>query len=198
MRILQPLEVQHVLEERGLHIVTASEFSRIFHTSLTRTQYFLETYTNQGLFVRLKKGLYAVRSSYPSEEEIANALYQPSYLSFEYALARYNIIPEMVYVVTSATTKPTRRFEIEEKPFEYLTIKKKAYTGYVPVKEADKRMILLAEPEKALVDYLYFVSLGKKSSNDRLNVTRLDKEKVITYAALYSRDSLNQLIETLW
>ena len=62
----------------------------------------------------------------PAEEaEIANRLYQPSYLSFEYALAFYNLLPEMPYGVTSATTKPTRNFIINGLGFNYLTIKKR-------------------------------------------------------------------------
>mgnify|MGYP001558536152 CR=1 FL=1 len=124
MEKLQPLVVQSELHSQNIKVFTALEFSRIFHTSPTKTKYFLEAYTDRGLFVRLRRGLYVLKNEYPSEEEIANQLYQPSYISFEYALARYSIIPEMVYTVTSASTKPTRRFEVSEKTFEYLTIKK--------------------------------------------------------------------------
>ena len=146
--------------------------------------------------MRLKKGLYGLKTDLPSEEELANRLYQPSYISFEYALASYNILPEMTYSVTSASTKPTRTFMVDDKVFSYFTIKKEAYTGYILIKREGKSF-LMAQPEKALVDYLYFVVLGKKPNNDRLNVSSLQKEKLFEYAALYEREKLTNLVEEL-
>lgn len=130
------------------------------------------------------------------EEEIANRLYRPSYISFEYAMATYNILLEMPYSVTSATTKPTRTFTVGGKTFSYFTIKREAFTGYTPLKRAG-RTVLIAEPEKALVDYLYFVSLGKKPRNDRLNTASLDKQKILHYARLYQRTGLDQLLKEI-
>lgn len=193
---LKPLPVRQELVQRRVTIFTPQEFQRIFHTTDSRAKYFLEEYTKAGLFWRLKQGLYALKTDPPAEEEIANLLYRPSYLSFEYALGMYNLLPEMVYSITSATTQPTRTFAVGDRTFVYLTIKREAFTGYVPVERA-ARTVLIAEPEKALVDYLYFVSLGKKLRNDRLNATNLDRHKMHDYARLYARKSLDQLVEAL-
>jgi len=54
---------------------------------------------------------------------------------------------------------------------------------------------LMAEPEKALVDYLYFVSLGKKPQNDRLHTVNLDKQKILSYVSLYQRTGLDKLLK---
>lgn len=186
--------VQEILKAKDIRFFTFDAFQRIFQVSLTKAKYFLETYTRKGLFVRLKKGLYVLKYSFPGEEEIANALYKPSYISFEYVLSRYGIMPEMVYVVTSATIKPTREFLVSEKEFSYLTIKKPTFTGYSLLKE-EKRSYLMADPEKAFVDYLYFVSLGKKSPADRLNTSGLKKEKVFRYAGLFKREGLIKLVK---
>ena len=192
--LLKPVYVRDQLLQKHLTVFTLLEFQRVFTKTLPRAKYFLETYTDHGLFIRLKNGLYALKDNLRSEETLANLLYRPSYISFEYALATYNILPEMVYSVTSATTKPTRTFSIRQKPFLYFTVKKSAFTGYLPVKKGEQT-ILFAEPEKALVDYLYFVSLGKKSKNDRLHVTSLDKAKIRRYSSLYQRPGLNRLIK---
>ena len=40
---------------------------------------------------------------------IANSIYSPSYISFESALSYYNIIPEAVFSVTSATSLKTNK-----------------------------------------------------------------------------------------
>ncbi|MBI3335602.1 MAG: hypothetical protein HY001_03845 [Candidatus Portnoybacteria bacterium] len=194
--MVHPFIVQEELKARGVFLFTPQDFARIFRLLPPRAKYFLETYTKKGLFERLKKGLYAIKGALPREEVIANALCRPSYISFEYALAKYGILPEMPYVVTSATTKTTCKFTIRGREFSYIKIKKEAFTGYLPSKE-DDHTIFIAEPEKALVDYLYFVSLGKVLKNDRMRVGNLNKEKVIHYAQLFRRPGLLKLVADL-
>lgn len=189
--LLKPLLVRDELLRRGIRVFTPQVFSRIFESNPHVTKYFLETQTQEGLLLRLKKGVYALKTDPPSEEEIANALYRPSYISFEYALAYYQILPEMTYTVTSATTKPTRLFKTGATAYSYRTIKDPAYTGYSLVKKKD-RSFLIAEAEKALVDYLYFVSLHKAPLNDRLSL-RLNKGKLKGYIQLFESRQLEKL-----
>lgn len=196
---LSVLSVRKELLARRVSLFTPQEFQRIFGSSHPQTKYFLETYAKQGMFVRLKPGLYAFEGRMPSGEEIANALYQPSYLSFEYALARNGIIPEIVYSLTSATTKPTRTFAAADLGFEYFKIKKQAFTGYELVQDGRDRArrVLVAEPEKAVADYLYFVSLGRRELNDRMIIKGLDRKKITRYAKLFERPGLMQLLQKL-
>ena len=198
-KILSILSVRKELLSRKLSIFTPQEFRGIFRSSRPQTKYFLETYTKQGMFARLKPGLYAFEDRMPSGEEIANALYQPSYISFEYALASYGIIPEIVYALTSATTKPTRIFTVAGHGFEYFKIKKQAFTGYRLQQGGIDRTksVLIAEPEKAVVDYLYFVSLGKRALNDRMIIKGLNRKKITQYAKLFARPGLMQLVKEL-
>lgn len=195
--MLRPLSVQEQLLAKKMVFFTPGDFARLFQMPRPKTKYFLETYTKQGLFIRLKQGLYALRSALPNEEQLANILYRPSYISFEYALGKYGIIPEMVYQVTSATTKPTRSFSVEGKDFSYLKIKKEAFTGYTPVRHKEET-VLFAEPEKAVVDYLYFVSLGKKSLNERMRWLNLNRGKIKQYASLYKRPLLMNILKKLY
>lgn len=194
--LLKPLLVRERLLEKGIVIFTPLEFGRIFGLEDYKTKYFLEKWVKEEILIRLKRGIYTLKTDLPGEEEIANRLYKPSYLSFEYALSYYNILPEMPYVITSATTKPTRTFTTDSKTFTFLKIKREAYAGYVLIKEG-KKAFLIAEPEKALIDYLYFVAIGKKPFNDRLNISLLDKEKLIEYAKYYNRGKLFTLIKNL-
>ncbi len=175
---------------------TPLEFRRVFPKSQDQIQYFLETQTRSGLFIRLKKGLYALKTDLPGDEEIANALYKPSYVSFEYAMAKYGIIPESPYNVTSATTNPTRVFSTNHTAFSYFTIKKSAYTGYY-LDTTGGRNVLIAEREKALADYLYFIAIGQRSFNDRVTVSTLDKDKLTAYATLFERNKVIELVEKL-
>lgn len=195
-KILKSLSVAQSLAKRGYTLFTRLEFQRLFRVSKTAATFFLFRHTRGGLFVRLKNGLYALADPFPSEEEIANRLYQPSYLSFEYVLARHGIIPEAVYTITSATTKPSREFQVEGKAYSYHTLKKSAYSGF-ETRKKDAVAILTATPEKALVDYLYFVALKKKPLNDRLHLQGLSKKIVLSYARLFEHPKLEPLIRGL-
>lgn len=195
--LLKPLLVREELLRREVRTFTPLEFARIFQAPSHAIKYFLERQVQEGLLMRLKQGLYTLKTDLPSEREIANKLYRPSYISFSYALAYYGILLESPYTVTSATTKPTRVFDSPTVPFSYYTIKKEAFTGYL-LKKENNESFLIAEPEKALVDYVYFAILGRGPSIDRLNISRLNKEKANGYATLYARKSLVKKIEELF
>ncbi len=194
--LVKPLLIRKKLLERKIKVFTRPEFMRIFGLAPYQAEYFLRQLIKEDLLIRLKKGLYAVKTDFPGEEEIANVLYKPSYISFEYALAYYGLIPEMVYSITSATTKATRLFTIESQTFSYFTIKKEAYTGYILAERGQKRFYI-AEPEKAVVDYLYFVALGQRFHNDRMKTGGLNRKKISMYTSLYKKDKLNEIVKKL-
>lgn len=193
---LKSIIVPRILTEKGLTLFSQQEFIRLFGVSKTAATFFLFNHCRSGLFVKLKNGLYALSNPFPSEEEIANRLYQPSYISFETVLAKHGIIPESVYPVISATTKPSRQFEVEGKQYIYHTIKKEAYTGYHPQKIGN-RLVLIASPEKAVVDTLYFVHLKKKTLNDRLDLSPLSKKRILDYAKIFKRPRFIKMIKEL-
>ncbi len=195
-RILNLIYVEKTLHEKGFKIFTPWEFAGIFNTSLISGQKFLERYTQKGVFIRAKKGLYLFDWDWSHEVILANKVYSPSYVSLETALSYYSIIPEVVYSITSVTCKATREFSIDGRAFEYRKIKKEAYIGYTP-KEFSGKIGLIAQPEKALVDYLYFVALGEKSLNDRLNLRNLDWIKVKQYTRLFKREGLERIVNDI-
>ena len=194
-RKLKPIPVERMLRGKGVHLFSPEEFRRLFRVTLRATQEFIKDH-NHDLFLKLRNGLYALRSEPPHELEIANRIYGPSYISLEYALAYYRLIPETVYTVTSVTTKITREFTVEGKSYEYSRIKKKAYTGYRLIKEGPAK-ILMAVPEKALVDYCYFIDLRLKSLNDRLRVNKVNAKEALRYARLFGRESLVKLVREI-
>lgn len=194
-RKLKPIYVQQHLQAKGVRLFSPSDFRRIFGVSLRATQEFVKDHCDD-LFLKIRNGLYALRIDQPRDEVIANRLYAPSYISFEYALSRYGIIPESVYTITSATTRITREFVVNNKSFTYSHIKKQAYRGY-RTEKIGGMTVLMAEPEKALVDYLYFVNLKRKTLNERLTVRKLKKKAAVEYAKLFGRKSLINLVNEI-
>lgn len=113
----------------------------------------------EGQLISLKKGLYAV----PSEKNnvlislplVANHLYGPSYVSLEFALYHYGLIPEYVADITSVCTKRGKTFNTDLGRFSYQQLPTKYYSlGIRSVKESDTVAYLMASPEKALCDWL--------------------------------------------
>ena len=56
----------------------------------------------EGKLIKIINGLYETNANTPGYL-LAGSIYGPSYISFDYALAYYGLIPERVDVVTSAT-----------------------------------------------------------------------------------------------
>lgn len=156
--------------------------------------YQLSLWVKKGYLIRLKNGIYvfARDAEKLKAEDIAHLLYQPSYLSLESAMSGYGFIPEMVYARTSVTAKITRTFDNFFGRFIYRHIKKELFWGYIPV-STPAGQYLEAEPEKALLDYLYLNMAGIRNQEDfdgiRLNHeqlrARLDPEKFTRYLAAF-------------
>lgn len=168
----------------NLKIFTASDLMVMFGVEKRAAQAFVSYNVKKGAFLRLKAGLFALKNNLPSQFAIANRLYFPSYISLDTALSYYSLIPETVYTISSVTPKPTREFVVDNWAFDYRRIKSQAFTGYIPQK-IHGEIIYIATPEKAVADFLYFVSLGKRKSNDRLKLDRVDSSRLKQYQALF-------------
>ena len=144
-----------------------------------------------GWLLPIKKGLYAVspeRTTIPiSTPLVANLLYGPSYVSMDYALYHYGIIPERVVEVTSMTTRrgkvydlPIGRFSYTHSPLDFYPV------GIDRIENTDKTGFLMASPEKALCDKLVFtrnlnIASPRALQDLLLDDLRLDEESITRF-----------------
>lgn len=196
MKKLNSYLVEEELISKNLQIFTPKDLMVMFVVSRRAVEGFLYYNLKKGIFIRFKKGLYGLKRNLPHDYLLANQLYSPSYVSLETALAFYNLIPETVYAVTSITPKSTREFTVMDRLFEFRKIKKSAYGSYFPQK-VDGQVAYLATAEKAVVDYLYFVFLGKKNLNDRLNWEKIDKEKLKREVRRFAKKRFTQFVQKI-
>ncbi|MDP3974802.1 MAG: hypothetical protein Q8P88_00750 [Candidatus Jorgensenbacteria bacterium] len=194
---LKRIKVEEKLKALGVPVFTPREFRDIFGISANTASVFIKRNLKSGLFIKLRNNYYVLKDSNPSLCLIANKLYQPSYISLQTALSHYGIIPEVVYATTSVTAKMSREFATPKGDFIYRRIKKTAFTGY-GLRYIDRDNVFIAEPEKALADYLYFVDLKKVSLNDRLALANVNKKKLIQSAKLFKRSSLLKLVDRVY
>ena len=87
----------------------------------------------------------------------ANMLYPPSYVSFDYALSFYGMIPERVSEITSATSKNEKLFETPIGRFSYKKVSLEAYSlGVDWIYDDIEGGKFIATPEKALCDKIKY------------------------------------------
>ena len=111
-----------------------------------------------GKLICLRKGLYAFAEGYRrrplSPARLAGVIYPPSYLSLQWALGFYGLIPEGVVTFTSVTTRQTNSFVNPIGRHEYRHVKAALFFDYRPLEWSGER-IRVASPEKALLDFWY-------------------------------------------
>jgi len=131
----------------------------------------------------------------------ANVIYGPSYLSLEYALSFYGLVPERVTDITCVTTLKTAVFDNPLGRYVYQHIKPEAFRGFISMGEFPSRFFM-AGPEKAVVDFLY-LNLGKfkgntvellKESYRFQNVEDLDQAKLSAWGKLFKVKKLTGVI----
>ncbi|MBI3291837.1 MAG: hypothetical protein HYZ73_03375 [Elusimicrobia bacterium] len=158
----------------------------------------LSRWATQGKLIRLKRGLYTL----PDEERpsalsllwLADKLYSPSYISLEYALGHYGLIPEAVGEVTCVTTLKTQTIRNIFGGFSYHTIKRPWFFGFKARRTPDGVTYWMADPEKALLDFFYF-SLPPGRPPDRTllvkgyrlqNLDQLQRDRLEDYLSRFS------------
>lgn len=169
----------------------------------------ISQWKKQGLIIPLKKGLYILnehdRKLNLSREYIANQLVFPSYVSLENALSFYGFIPERVFQVTSITSKKTTEFVNSFGTFIYRNLKAELFFGYTNLQDENGMQILMAEKEKAFLDFLY-LNLSQinpdypnilKESYRFENLDELNKSLLLKYSEKFQSKKLIRFIQTL-
>lgn len=140
-----------------------------------------------GNLIKIINGLYETDSNI-NGYLLAGSIYGPSYLSFDFALYYYGLIPEKVTAFTSATfdKKKKKMYENQFGVFLYRDVPSNVYPLGINLIEENGYMYQIATPEKALCDKLYTLSPIKNMSelenvlyNDlRIDIDELNKFNV--------------------
>lgn len=161
----------------------------------------LQDLQKNGQLIRLKKGSYVFSKEFIGKDYspsiVANLLYGPSYLSLEYALSFYELIPERVEAFTSVTTQKNKKFNTPIGSFTYQHLASTIYPiGVCLKKTADERTFLIATPEKALMD-IFSLQFENSNSPSKADIqSALEQDLRLDLNALkkkLNRDSLHQM-----
>lgn len=199
---MQFIELKEKL--RDFSVFTLEDI-RMFDPEFQRSQ--LNRWQDKGYIQKVRRGHYTFLQDGSQDEArlfaIANRLYPPSYISFEMALSSYNLIPETVYGITSATSRATRTFQTPLGSFIYHMIRPALFFGYRVV-QSGGRVYKMAEIEKTVLDYLY-INAHLQSEGDLFELrfnreeffSRADMKKVDRYLSVFDNKSLERRLRLL-
>ena len=135
-----------------------------------------------GKLIKIKRGLYETNPNTPAYY-LANFIYGPSYISFDFALSYYGLIPERVETVTCATFNKNKK-KVYDTPFGtliYRDVPERVFPLYVNIIEENGYTFHLATKEKALSDKLYTLNPVKNIEQMKMLLwfdLRIDEEEL--------------------
>lgn len=156
-------------------LITHAALKGLLQKSYSKVNDKIANLVEKGELISLKKGFYVFSQPYRTSPldmiAVANGLYAPSYVSFEYALSLHGMIPERVSEITSATFKNNKLYSTPIGRFSYQKIPMKAYPFGIDwhFDEVEGGRFI-ATPEKALCDKIrYDRGIGTLSQTQMLD-----------------------------
>jgi hypothetical protein len=141
----------------------------------------------EGVLLRVRRGLYADRLHGYRPETAGQRWLAPSYLSAESALDRHGLCQTGILASTYVTTRLLASREravrrLEGRRFVYRHVAAHLFFGYQP-----EDGLLVAEPEKAVLDFLYFVYKKQRSAiaPQDIDFGRLNAARYRAYVKAY-------------
>jgi len=164
----------------------------------------LSRWIKAGKIYQLRRGLYSIAPLYQRQQPhpflVANHLQKASYVSLQSALSFYGLIPEVVNITTSVSTGRPERLETPLGTYEFRHIKTDFLFGY-RMTELGEQSALIASPEKALLDLIYFQPGGDSPAylkELRLqNTEKLDKDILRTQSEKFNTPKLQKAVKTI-
>lgn len=167
----------------------------------------LSRWLKKNYLIKLRNGFYLFRelSDTPNiNYYVANRIYFPSYVSLQTALAFYGLIPEAIINITGVSTRKTAVFTNEIGSFIFKKLSEKLFTSFAHKSFLKDMTILVASPEKALLDLLYLNPFyksdkdmyGLRLDNDLLEET-IDKGKLLEMMRYFENKALEKRVDVL-
>lgn len=188
-------EIIIILKKQNISLFTISDFARLFNLNNNNTLYKkIQRLEKQKIIKKIINGKYLFSISHPDEFSIAHFIMNPSYISLESALSFYGIMTGFSYSITSITTRPPKTATIEGKEYSYSHINPSLFWGY-----EKNGQFLIADPEKALLDYIYFSLKGLRTmlDFDEIDTTQIDKTRLSEYARRWGDKRIIKIIKNV-
>ncbi|MBW2049604.1 MAG: hypothetical protein JRJ09_13910 [Deltaproteobacteria bacterium] len=163
------------------------DIARALGITLQSAKVSANRYVRQGLLIRLKRNIYVLKDKWIRLDReqvfpLANIIQVPSYISLMTALDYYEITTQVQRdFIESVAVKRTKEVEIGQRFFNYTKINTDLYSGF-----SRTRGFFIATPEKAFLDALYLMSLGRyRFDIPSIDFSKLNLKKIEYLARLF-------------
>lgn len=186
-------------------MIITSDIAKNKYTEYSNKDTKLSREIRDGKLFKIINGLYETDSNAPGYF-LAGSIYGPSYISFEFALSYYGLIPERVSTITCASfnKKKKKTYVTNFGTFTYRDIPLLAYPEEILLITDGDYKYQIATPEKALCDKLYtlkplnnYSGLEKMLFSDlRIDIEEFNKlriEKIESLSNLYRSKNVKLL-----
>ena len=172
------IKLLRTFAEHHLQVVSPTILKYLFPHVSDNTRYaIIKRLFKKQLIIPLKPGLYIITTNPPTSYQIANLLVPTSYISLETALNHYGILSQFPRNITSVTPGKTKSFN-RDLEYTYTHLQPILFHSYKNVNN-----VLMATPEKAVIDYLYLASKGLRNSDiSEFNLDNLNRSQFRKYS----------------
>jgi predicted transcriptional regulator of viral defense system len=142
----------------------------------------------RGLVEHVTRKLYINKLSASFDpRDLAAAISPQSYVSLESALNEWGVFSQSPIALTCVSTKQIHSIETTVAKITFRTIKKDLFWGYEERKTKYGKY-KLAEPEKAILDWLYFRNRKRQPLDlDEFELQRVSRSRLLKYAEAYPK-----------
>jgi len=179
-------------------ILRVDELARELNTSEVAVGNALRRQEERGLVEHLGKKIFINRLVPDfSGRELINTLRPESYLSLETVLRDSGISTQSPTLLTCVTPGRPGDFRAKSVTISFRRISRNLFWGFRE-KQTRYGKYNIAEPEKALLDWVYLRRQeGSTINTDEWDLQRLDRGKLLQYAARFPTPVKHQIIEAV-
>ncbi len=172
-------ELLEILKENVLNVFSPLDVYRITRKTKHYVNLLLYRMTKKGLIMRIERDKYALKIALYI---IASNIIRPSYVSSMFAFSYYGLTTQLPAKIDVICTKQHKTLDLEGIKIRFIKTDKTRVFAFLK----DSNNAFVAEPEKAVIDSLYFNTLSFGSISEAvsigLNKNVLNVNKLNDYA----------------
>jgi hypothetical protein len=187
---------EKIFENAPYGYFTSQEAATLFPDSEDKRYGLVKRAIAGGEIIHIRRGLYCLAPKYQKKKlnlyALAEHIYGPSYVSLESALSWHGWIPEAVYTLTSASLGKSKEFKTPLGAFSYSRVPQKVfYSGVERLSDEAGDAFMMAQPIKALADYVYVHKKDWTGLTPAAKDLRIELDELESVAA----NEIDELIE---
>ena len=185
-------------EARRSPVLRSDDLARRYKIEENAVGNALRRQERRGLVEHVSNKIYINKLAHEfSSKDLVNLLRPEAYVSLESALAEWGISTQSPSMLTCVTTGFGRKFRSPSVRIIYRHIGKQLYWGFQE-KRTRHGHYKIAEPEKALLDWIYLKRQGGLPvALDELNLRVTDRKKLLRYSLKYPKSVKESLLSVV-